>query len=698
MSVVPTIDRRVPEVGGAGQIPELLSAESLNISGWLEQLFAVDGVGRREVESVLGAAFAANDQKFGEDAAVSWANDFQIPRALLDEHERRFLDSGSSVSAMAALSLDALRGSRMSYESIERVISGLNPEVEKLRMLVAGMPLMVAGDFVACSAVALPKLSAVYDRVAPAVDRMIFEDFIDKGLALVVRKELVVASGILFHLSLLSWTPKDGKPKGRPITNCSAGKPSLNSPYTKERCDELWGEIEHPTVLDFARMVYDFWVSSGVDWEELVLWKVDLRGAYTLLSFKPEEVPLLGAEMRGGLLVFFLCGIFGWSGTPAAFQVVTRALKWEFQRCVSGACNMYVDDVMGVSVCSLVEEDVRKVVALCNGLFNSDCVESSKTEVGRRVTVIGYDFDLDHRVVSVSRKNYLRVVYGLALVDGVKVVKVNEMQRYAQWASRYSKICVVLKPLVRALHKAYVGPMNAGRGQFKLREETRRVLCVFRALFILSLLEEKRFTRSFESFTTSPPALIVEFDASLFGGGILCFDAHGEVVGACAVDLGRLQFGEDSKFQNSAEFLISVVGLLVALKVWGRPEPLTVGFRGDSVTALRWIETESFKGDYVMNSSLAFMLICFENRVAVSGCSHIPAGSNEKADYLSRGGSVEGLRQWGLMAPEVVIPSIGDFISLCDPRINVFEDDARFIQHWRDLQRCIQRCLQRSRV
>ena len=151
----------------------------------------------------------------------------------------------------------------------------------------------------------------MYDRVASAVDRMLYEDFVDNGLAVILRKQLVLGTGVPIHVSRLSWTAKVGKAKGRPITDCSAGVLPLNSDFTKFESDALWGPIQHPTVSDLANMVLQFQCLHGIDWSELVLWKVDLRGAYTLLSFKPEEIPFLGAEIRGDLLIFFLCGIFG---------------------------------------------------------------------------------------------------------------------------------------------------------------------------------------------------------------------------------------------------------------------------------------------------------------------------------------------------------------------------------------------------
>jgi hypothetical protein len=89
-------------------------------------------------------------------------------------------------------------------------------------------------------------------------------------------------------------------------------------------------------------------------------------------------------------------------------SVVSRALKFEIMRRIDGAADLYVDDIFGVSKKAEVDADIAKVVDLCRGLFQSDCIEFSKTEVGRRVVVIGYAIDSDLGVVSVD---LLKVVW-----------------------------------------------------------------------------------------------------------------------------------------------------------------------------------------------------------------------------------------------------------------------------------------------
>jgi hypothetical protein len=55
---------------------------------------------------------------------------------------------------------------------------------------------------------------------------------------------------------------------------------------------------------------------------------------------------IFAQELVDGLICFHLCGVLGWSGTPAAFQVVTRAIKWELAHKLRRKHVMYVDDIL----------------------------------------------------------------------------------------------------------------------------------------------------------------------------------------------------------------------------------------------------------------------------------------------------------------------------------------------------------------
>ena len=69
----------------------------------------------------------------------------------------------------------------------------------------------------------------------------------------------------------------------------------INTDATAAEATKYYGQIRHPTIDDIAVMVYDLWIAAkkldpSLRWEDMRIWKLDLKGAYTLLSFRPEDV------------------------------------------------------------------------------------------------------------------------------------------------------------------------------------------------------------------------------------------------------------------------------------------------------------------------------------------------------------------------------------------------------------------------
>jgi hypothetical protein len=74
-------------------------------------------------------------------------------------------------------------------------------------------------------------------------------------------------------------------------------------------------------------MVLDFAERKGIKWEDLVLIKLDITGAYTLIYINTADVALFGTEVTRDKVVIYMCGFFGWTGTPAHFHPITLALQ-----------------------------------------------------------------------------------------------------------------------------------------------------------------------------------------------------------------------------------------------------------------------------------------------------------------------------------------------------------------------------------
>ena len=88
---------------------------------------------------------------------------------------------------------------------------------------------------------------------------------------------------------------------------------------------------------------------SRVGYDNLVLWKMDLANAFGLLDIRASDSHKMAYAISGNITVIYIRGMFGWAGTPFAFQVISRTLRRLIIQTIHGLLLIYVDDLLGVS-------------------------------------------------------------------------------------------------------------------------------------------------------------------------------------------------------------------------------------------------------------------------------------------------------------------------------------------------------------
>ena len=241
------------------------------------------------------------------------------------------------------------------------------------------------------------------------------------------------------------------------------------------------------------------------------------------------------------LVYFQLAGIFGWAGTPAAFQVGTRAIAWELRSKLHSRTLMYVDDILGVGFQDDIASDLATTTKICTDLLGSRAVADDKTEVSRRLDVKGYVVDLDSGLVLVSKKNFLTALHRFLSTDVKERVNLRTAQRLASWGTRYGKICRVMRPFGSALYRLTWGRTDP-HALFPLSVEAVVAIQCWRAMLCLVRHREREFTRSIESFAPATPTLVAEFDSSLSGAGMIWYSRMGGAEVAVGVGAADLSF------------------------------------------------------------------------------------------------------------------------------------------------------------
>jgi hypothetical protein len=673
------------------------------VGRWAEACFPVEAkTTEAEVRKVLEEAAEAAREDHDAASAVAWADGYTFPPEYMDSDIRCLRAAQLDFPAMIRRRLKILSPKRLSAERVARLRPD-NPERALMNDLVGGMRVHLPTGFKPNRDMERTPRRRSYETVASAVNKMLGAVW-EQQLAFFLPLQLALENVPNLHLCKAHWTTKKGKPSGRPLGDLSNvdGTP-INTDETKAAAAAYYGRINHPTIENIAVMIYDFFLEAKARdptcrWGDMRIWKMDLKGAYTLLSYRPEDVGLFAMLLTGDVVYFQIAGIFGWSGTPAAFHVVTRAISWELRHALAGRALMYVDDILGVCFAKDLESDLALTKGICTDLMGPGSIADDKTEHGVRLDMIGYTIDLETHRVLISLKNFLAALHGFVSIDVTKRIKLPVAQRLASWGTRYGKICRVMRPFCGALNRVTIGRTEP-HALFHWSGEAVIAIQCWRAMLCLVRYRETEFTRTIESFAQTTPVSIIEFDSSLSGAGLIWADRSTGaevVVGVGAVDLTLLGFGVDSSFQNLSEYvgaILAVVGQVV-LGMTGS----SIALRGDSVTALTWAITERPRGSIVTNAAMVWTLLCIAADINVREITHIPGEDNQRCDRLSRRGSnpalsiVDEAAEMGITGARVIElngdQTIMGIIELCDPRI-LLESESEFVEFWTKARRVI---------
>jgi hypothetical protein len=203
----------------------------------------------------------------------------------------------------------------------------------------------------------------LYVTVQKAVKKVL-KDLWVQQLAFIISRDVADRISNL-HYTPLHWTVKKGKECGRYLFDSSDDKSgqALNSDEATEKLREVYGDIVHPTIQKLVIMVLDFIDQKRKKYlenfrqEDVVLWIADLKQAFTLLSFSVDDCHKFASELTDRLVIVYHTGIFGWTGTPFCFQVLTRTICKNTRRRLRGNGDMFVDDFMGVTMKKDLQHD-----------------------------------------------------------------------------------------------------------------------------------------------------------------------------------------------------------------------------------------------------------------------------------------------------------------------------------------------------
>jgi hypothetical protein len=244
-----------------------------------------------------------------------------------------------------------------------------------------------------------------------------------------------------------------------------------------------------------------------------------------------------------------------------------------------------------------VYDDIATASEVIVKLLGNDSVAHDKTEKGRVIDWIGWQFDLDTMTVSIADHNYYKTLYGFLAIRRGQRVKVSTLHTLASWASRYSLICRYMKPFTHYLYQSIQGRTQL-QSLIVIDGSLWLVIQLWQVFLVMSKLRPEKYAKSILSFKIPNQAsLWLSYDASLEGLGFIIRNCDPlistnqfiGVVSAVSLDT-PYKLNGDSGFQNTMEFIAILMGMY-QIKKLGYSHT-SVQLIGDNTSSLHWCDHE----------------------------------------------------------------------------------------------------------
>ena len=606
-----------------------------------------DWVSVEEVETIMGDAYKSVDLEFGVADANEWANGFQFPSSVVWSDALELYNCDWDLSLVATKKNSVLINDRFSAERLNALWNRDDPDFQLLLELAEGVPVWRSNDFI--PAPNPPPLSRAYKTVSAVINKLCYEQW-ERGQAIILPLSTLTdvrctGKAQISFSGKYGWVPKHGSREGRPTNNYSYdnGKHGLiNSEFVKHAVKEFYGAIELAQLEELMRMILrQLEVATGV-WEDIVLWKMDLKGAFALLNFKVNEIGLLTMVLTEDLCFLSLVGNFGLSQFPFIFGVISRVLLRAINSEIQGEMNIFVDDFLGVTQKKFLEEDMRIAKDVAERLLGKFAISAKKTHHGPILDWIGWEVNLLTQTVTIANHNLYKTLYGFFKLERGQRITVKEVQRLASWASRYTLICRYMRPFTYYLYNAVKGRRQL-QALIPVDGTLWMVIQLWQIFLVVAKLRPENFAKTIISFGVPRAAeLWISYDASLTGVGFIIrgvdpsqtVNPHHHVISAVSFDT-PYELNGDSGFQNTMEFL-AILFAMYRVKRLGYVDT-RVHIIGDNTSSLHWCDKERFRGGRSNSPALAYIILGMEAQNEIVTSSFIKGEENIHCDKMSRG-------------------------------------------------------------
>jgi hypothetical protein len=640
------------------------------------------GLTPNDILLALQDAHRAADEYYTIRHAMEWDTSFIIPAEAIAADSVLFRNCNYNFSQMCRYKQSKLAHNRLSVSRIidlfgtdGKKVPGVDPADVNILLEFAqhGITPPVADNFRPESVNVAP-LRDRYIKLQHTINKLLYKLYQDGTMIFLKKHEALRIPGI--HLSPQHHADTKGKPEGRIIGDLSGQHDAHFTPLNgsaghkdklRDTIEQQWGVIRHPTVDMLVKMVLTSADLHG--WDNIILWKKDLKGAFNLLNYNPDFCQLFAFPLTDDIVVIHLAGLFGWIGMPHAFQVLTRTLQVLCRHIISGLCYWYVDDLMAVSLRNLYINDSTLVDSNVQHLLGTGSIAATKSQHGRMLEFLGWEFNLDTRSITLCTRNMNKLVHALFSFEPTAKISISHIQRLASLISRASILSKHMRPYTVTLH-AITSGYDQPHVRIQLSVLAQSDVMMWRAFVLLLIANPDKLSRTMESFRPQTAQFCIKYDASLTGLGVGIYNVLNDTLLTYSALELPFQVTNESKRQNTMEFVAVIFGLLLAWKLQLKNFSYTL--HGDNMSSLAWAQADRVNSTLARRANIVFTTISMHINASLSETQHIPGIMNVLFDGLSRNISPTELGlDPTLMFNAAADISILRFVQLCDPALEL---------------------------
>jgi hypothetical protein len=594
--------------------------------------------------------------------AESDANGFQLPAEVFTRDSQALHRSGS-LSALIRSRHDQMQHSRFNVASCMEIFQG-DPEFSTLLSLAcAGAVIDVAPDFYPTPTSDPPR--RLMQRLPHTLARHVFKLWLGHAVLVLPVQDLTDIPQL--HINNLHWCPKPGAPEGRLLGDCSNREfgVALNSDCAKDLIESRYGSLYHPTIGDLIRMIFRVASSHPDGVASLLLWKEDISGAFGQYNHHVDAVPYLAFDIGDGLVMLYLVGMFGWTGSPFVFGVFSRALKRQCNLRMAGEVDVYVDDFMGVSPSDVALADQRHTREVITSALGPSAINVEKTmPPSRSAEFIGWLIDLDSQSLRPNDRGICKLVACFFGCQLSRPFSLHQFQVLASLACRYSQGLTGMRPFVQPLYA-----MTRGWPSSKVKKTpssaAKLAIVIWRAACLILLAQPHRLAVPLASVVRDPDSWshYIISDAGPLALGVAVYE---RLSNTC---LGHASYtlpyeAAESRFQNVREYHGLILGEVMLCMLHIRHTHIL--WRGDNVAALSWARKNCCSSSAAQRAFIAHSWMAILSGNVLVDAIHQAGTTMGDIDGLSRYKTTQFSAHTDL-SPAL---RVDELFRLCDPTLD----------------------------